>query len=98
MILTDFIEELLNNSDSPGKYPDADRITEYLKWDDNRIFNEANLHSNAQNRNLAWRIINRQHPKSVYETVDFPDSGIVRKIEGTLLGEAQNKFPDNLFG
>ena len=97
LILTDFIEELLNDIDSYGKYPSTERITEYLKWDDNRIFNEANLRSDEKNQNLAWRIINRQHPKSVYETVDFPDSGIVRKIEGTLLGEAQKRFPENLF-
>ncbi len=97
LILTDFIEELLKDDNSTGKYPDVDKIGEYLRWDDNRILNEANLRSDSGNKNLAWRIINRQHPKAVYETVDFPDHGVVRKVEGTLLREVQNKFPSHLF-
>ncbi len=94
LVLTDFISELLAEEYDSGRYPETDRIDDYLKWDDNRILLEANLRSDATNKNLAWRIINRQHPKAVYETGDSPDSGVARKAERSLRQAAQDKFPD----
>ena len=93
LILTDFISELLQDVYPSGRYPGSDQIQEYLKWDDNRVLNEASERANGTVKNLAWRIINRQHPKAVYETEDSPDSGVVRRVEGGLLREAQEKFP-----
>ena len=93
LILTDFISELLQDVYPSGRYPGSDQIQEYLKWDDNRVLNEASERANGTVKNLAWRIINRQHPKAVYETEDSPDSGVVRRVEGGLLREAQEQFP-----
>ena len=101
LILTEFIAELLREGSGSGKYPGADSIDEFLKWDDNRILHEANLRGDRSKGNLAWMVINRQHPKAVYETDDTPDKGVVRKIEPatgpTLLHAAQEKFTDLRF-
>ena len=97
LVLTDFIAELLGDENTPGKYPSVDKIDEYLQWDDNRILLEANRRSDATKKNLAWRIINRRHPKAIYETDDSPDSGVARKVERELLQVARDKFPDSQF-
>ena len=80
LILTDFIEELLKLETSSGRYPDVDALDEYLRWDDNRVMFAASQLVNPTSKNLAWRIINRQHPKAVYETADSPDAGIIRRV------------------
>ena len=95
LILTDFIAELLEAEGESGKYPSAksaSEIKDYLNWDDNRILVEANRRSDATEGNLAWRIINRQHPKAVYETEDSLDSGIARRVERQLFQAAQEQF------
>lgn len=97
LVLTDFIAELLEGETSDGKYPGTDKMEEYLTWDDNRIFFEARRRSDPDERNLAWRIIHRQHPKEVYSTEDSPDSGLVRKIDRDLLNEVNKEFPDLQF-
>ena len=93
LVLTDFILELLQEQGESGKYPDADKIADYLLWDDNRILFEANVRGDDTSKNLAHRIINRQHPKVVYETSDSPDVGVARKVEWELQGAAQQEFP-----
>lgn len=97
LILTDFILELLKEESESGRYPGADNITDYLTWDDNRILVEASRRSDKTSMNLAYRIINRQHPKAVYETEDSPDVGVARKVERDLRCAAQARFPDVLF-
>ncbi|MCY4624288.1 MAG: HD domain-containing protein [Chloroflexi bacterium] len=93
LILTDFISELLQTESEHGTYPSTGAIDEYLTWDDNRVLYEARKRADAGKKNLAWRIINRQHPKSVYETIDRPDSGVVRRIERNLLQQARTQYP-----
>ena len=97
LVLTDFIVELLGEESESGKYPDIDQIEEYLKWDDNRIFVEANRRANPRERNLSWRIIHRQHPKAVFETGDSPDAPTIRIMERRLLDAVHTKFPDLAF-
>ena len=94
LILTDFIAELLQSENGSGHYPGIDAIEEYLKWDDNRVLFEANTRAKAKERNLAWRVINRQHPKAIFETEDSPDSGLARRIESTLYAAASAEFSD----
>lgn len=93
LVLTDFIAQLLSDQYETGKYPPADQFDDYLNWDDNRVLYEANQRSNATEQNLAWRIINRQHPKSIYETGDSADAGIMRKAENHLPQAIREKFP-----
>ena len=97
LILTDFIEELLVERNSTGKYPSDAAIDEYFPWDDARILYEAVKRADGSSKNLAWRIVARQHPKAVYETGDSPDSGVSRKIEGELISSAGSKFPSVQF-
>ena len=97
LILTDFIEELLVEYAPTGKYPGDDAINEYLQWDDARILYEARRRADDSSKNLAWRIVARQHPKAVYETEDSPDTGISRKVEGELLSAVGSKFPSLQF-
>ena len=97
LVLTDFISELLSDEGVAGRYPGTDRLRDYLEWDDYRILNEARRRSDEGRRNLAWRVNQRQHPKSVYETDDLPDSGVVRMIERKLIESAQSRFPECSF-
>ena len=89
LILTDFISEVLAPT---GRYPGPDQLQEYLRWDDNRILSEARNNADPDEKNLAWRIIYRQHPKAVYETDDSPDSGIARRAF-QLLEHMTGKYP-----
>ena len=45
---------------------------------------------------MAWRIASRQHPKSVYETLDHPDQIIASKAFTRLPGEIRQQFGDML--
>ena len=93
LVLTDFVAELLGDVTSKDKYPGSDEIADFLSWDDSRVLYEANRRSNSNEKNLAWRVINRQHPKAVYETDDSPDKGVVRRVENELERSAKEKFP-----
>ena len=97
LVLTEFISELLHDESETGRYPGADKIDEYLRWDDSLILFEANRRSDATCKNLAWRVINRQHPKAIYETEDSPDSGVSRIVQRELPEAARNEFPNLRF-
>ena len=97
LVLTDFIAELLEAETSQGKYPGIDKIEEYLTWDDSRVLFQALERSDPEKRNLAWRVINRQHPKEVYATEDSPDSGLARKVDRELLNAVRTEFPELQF-
>ncbi len=97
LVLTDFIAEILAREYPSGRYPAQDSINEYLQWDDNRVLTDAAKNADPDKKNLAWRIISRQHPKAIYETEDSPDSGIARKVERDLVQEVQSQFPDRTF-
>ncbi len=97
LVLTDFIAELLDDDGEQGRYPGTDKLDKYLRWDDNRVLFEASRRSDSAKKNLAWRVINRQHPKAIFETADSPDSGVARKVERELVTAAQEKFPSLQF-
>ena len=97
LVLTDFISELLGAEYKSGRYPGPDGIDDYLRWDDNRILFEANKRSDATKKNLAWRIVNRQHPKAIYETGNSSDAGLSRKAERALPQAVRGEFPELQF-
>ena len=80
-LLTDFVSSLGKEETGKCKYPSS--LEEYLKWTDWRILSEASMRSDSSNRNLAWRLIAREHPKPVYETGDHaePGTSIGRSID-----------------
>ena len=97
LVLTDFIALLLNDVSDTGRYPDSDNFYEYLQWDDNRVLHEARARADEAAQNLAWRVINRRHPKAVYETGNSPDTGLIRRAERELVEEAKDHFPGLTF-
>ena len=70
-IMTEFIKELLQEKAGGPHYPET--LDEYLEWNDSVVLAEAFRRASEPNKNMAYRIISRQHLKAVYETVDHPD-------------------------
>ena len=97
LILTEFIAELLLEYSPTGRYPGPDDWESYLKWDDHFVLTQAANRRDDIQKNLAWRIIDRQHPKSVFQTGPSPDEGISRKAYYQLPNEARNQFPELRF-
>ena len=95
-IHTDFIAELLEMY-SDGRYPGPDKVEDYMKWDVIFVLGKASSLRDEATRNLAWRIVDRRHPKAVYETTPSPDPNIARKVLRNLLGAAEEQFPDEMF-
>ena len=89
LVLTEFIGDLLSENGGPGTYPSPTSVDEYLLWDDPRVFTAASELMDSDAKNLAWRIIDRQHPKAIYETGLSPDKAILRKVVYQLLDRAK---------
>ena len=70
-ILTEFIKELLLEKTGVSHYPEA--LSEYLQWNDSVVLAEAYGRASETDKNMAWRIVSRQHLKAVYNTFDHPD-------------------------
>ena len=70
-ILTEFIRALLLDTCGRDHYPE--KLTDYLRWNDNVVLGEASRRASMTHRNMAWRISARQHLKAVYDTIDHPD-------------------------
>ena len=70
-ILTEFIKELLLDVSGRSHYPEE--LNDYLRWNDYVVLAEAPRRASKIFKNMAWRIVLRQHPKAVYTTVDHPD-------------------------
>ena len=91
-LLTDFIGELLIDETSVENYPTS--LDEYLKWTDWHVLQKASEQSDPNSKNLAWRLIARQHPKPVYETGDHADSGTVNRAVRRLESKVNQHFPN----
>jgi hypothetical protein len=96
IILTEFIGDLLEEEYGQRTYPPPESILEYLKWDDNLVLTQANAKWDENNRNLAWRIIQRRHPKMVYETMPHPNALTMKRVE-TLKRECEKSFDNVTF-
>ena len=90
-LLTDFIGELLKEELGEDHYPTS--LDEYLNWTDWNVLHKAVQKSNPGKRNLAWRLIARQHPKPVYETGDHADLATVNRAVIRLESSVKNEFP-----
>ena len=75
LLLTQFISDLLVEETREGRYPSA--LEEYLQWTDSRVLYRATEKMDGDCKNLAWRIVGRQHPKLVYETEDHADKATI---------------------
>ena len=90
-LLTDFIGGLLEEETGVAAYPAS--LDEYLKWTDWRILQRAFEQSDPNGKNLAWRLIARQHPKPVYATGDHADYGTVNRAVTRLDDKVKQQFP-----
>lgn len=90
-LLTDFVRGLLEEETGKGNYPSS--LEEYLKWTDWIVLHKASEKSDPNAKNLAWRLITRQHPKPVYETGDHADSGTVNRAVIRLEADVKRQFP-----
>ena len=91
-LLTDFIANLLQANTGVEHYPES--LEDYLTWTDWRVMQAASEQSDPHCKNLAWRLITRQHPKPVYETGDHADSGIVNRAVTRLESQVKQHFPE----
>ena len=91
-LLTDFIGRLLEEETGDSHYSTS--LDEYLKWTDWHVFQKAFEKSDPNRKNLAWRLIARQHPKPVYETGDHADEGTINRAVLRLESEVKKQFQD----
>ena len=92
LILTDFIRELLQNTLGTDRYPE--QLMEYIKWTDWKILAKVNECADELQKNLAWRLATRKHPKPVYETGDHADKLVVNRATTKLPQALQEKYPN----
>lgn len=91
LILAEFIGELLKENGRTGRYPE--QLEHYLEWNDWRVLDSVNRLKDESNRNAAWRLAARQHPKPIYETGDHADAGTVNSAMARLPEELNQKYP-----
>ena len=57
LILSDFIKELLLEENDEGHYPE--RVSEFIKWNDLTVLDEAHSRADENSKNTPWRIVAR---------------------------------------
>jgi len=97
LILTEFIQELLQDQYGSDTYPSPEDLSEYLNWDDSAVMSNAVTRSDSAKENLAWMICHRRHPKTAYETLPHPDPMEARMAFRRLLPEVKRQFPSVRF-
>ena len=90
-ILTDFIREFLSNRFKINRYPED--LKQYLSLNDNVVMAEAQTLSDEQSKNLAWRLVSRQHFKAVYESESHPDRLVANKALFQLPNAIMKEYP-----
>lgn len=96
LVLTELIAEVLERETGERYYPPTDRLNDYLNWDDHRVLEGARVLKDASSHNPAWRILTRNHPKTVYETMPHAEPTTIRGAE-RLFTQASEAFPDVRF-
>jgi hypothetical protein len=69
-------------------------LDEFLKWNDWTILAEVGRRADRVNKNLAWRLAERQHPKPVYETGDHADPAVVNRAITALPKELKARYSE----
>ena len=91
LILTDFIAELIQSETGSDLYPEG--VMEYIAWNDPRILAAMNQRMNKDDKNLAWKLASRQHPKRVYETDGHADPAIIASAMFKLPKGLKEQYP-----
>ena len=90
LMLADFISELLKENSATGHYPE--NVREYLEWTDWRVLAEMHRRADGNDKNLAWRLATRRHPKPVYETGDHADRFTVNRAMASLPRQLEQNY------
>lgn len=96
MVLGDFIGSCLNDKYGKDEYPPPDNAQEYLTWDDCLLLAKARSLASAEEKNPAWRIVLRKHPKAVYSTLPHPSPIQIRRA-ASMAEECRSRFPGHRF-
>ena len=90
-ILTEFIQEYLKETTGDDRYPED--LGRYLELNDNLVMAEAQRRADESNKNMAWRLVSRQHFKAVYESEAHPDPLVANRALFQMPDAIRNKFP-----
>ena len=93
-ILTEFIKELLLEKTGRTHYPED--VNDYIEWNDLSVLAEAHVWADEKEKNMAWRIVSRQHLRAVYETVDHPDPIVASRAFNRLPDDVRREFGSTL--
>jgi HD superfamily phosphohydrolase len=97
LVLTELIEELMKRAYGVPTYPLLSDSAEFLAWDDARVLAEARTLADANLRNPAWRIIQRRHPRVVYQTTPHEDAVVALRAYTNLYRAVAANFGDIRF-
>lgn len=87
-ILTEYIREYLESKCGENRYPGD--LNQYLELTEDSIMAAAQDAADENSRNMAWRLVSRQHFKAVYESGPHPDLLVANR--------AQHELPDVVRG
>ena len=90
LMLTDLIAEVLDDELGDSKYPDD--LPGYLKWIDSKIQTAIEQRIDERERNLAWRLATRRHPRPVYDSGAHADPAVVNRGVTRLPRAFRGKF------
>ena len=91
-ILTEYIREFLENKSGGNRYPGD--LNQYLELTEDSIMAAAQEAEDEKSRNMAWRLVSRQHFKAVYESGPHPDLLVANRAQHELPSVVRSQFPD----
>ncbi len=77
-----------------GTHPSKDSIEDYLAWDDRRVFNalEDMIAQGKEGSDHARRILERDHYRVAFHTVEHPSDAQIRRWNQALTPQVQEKY------
>jgi HD superfamily phosphohydrolase len=79
-MLTEFIAEVLQEKTGRATYPPPEQLEAYLRWDDTVVFAHAVEKQDPAMRNLAARLLARDHLKVIYATLPHPTAITANRV------------------
>lgn len=90
-ILEEFIRGLLEDQYGQGQYPED--VGQYVTWDDTLVLSRGVSLLDRTTKNWAYRLIERQHPKAIYDTGPHPDALCSIRALKELPKRIEEQFP-----
>ena len=90
-MLAEFIREYLGSEIGDNRYPED--LKHYLALNDDVIMAAAQGSADLQSRNMAWRLVSRQHFKAVYGPETHADAYVAKRAQSRLPEAIRSAFP-----